>query len=400
MRGFETNTHQTTKRTEKRAVFYAGTDAIELGQGLTYNFAFTGTRRSDGSTVAAATDSWERDRYVQKPVPSATYEQYFAGVAAADYPANAAGQWIEIYEPGSYAQVATLIPTTVGVTRLTALAAGTGAPYTQGRFIAAGFPGKGSGIALQTLAVIASTSDLGVGVISSSLDGTASLAISGTTYTLTKTAAFTNLVGITLQGNEYVHIVAGATAADGTVKPTPGRYKITTVSSADAVILDPAGTAPAASTVDCNFYCVRGNPQVLVKLDEGPDESGLVEWVNPWNDGTTTTPVPSMVGGFSFIFGGFTNGTGDMIDTLADGTYPGQRKGWKLSGALTTNGYHVTVTTGRAIDVSQASLTLGYTATALGSIEFATDLDASMLVWNGSNWQIVAHKGAVVSASA
>lgn len=394
-----TSMHAVAPDQQTRIVKYLGTDAIVKGQAFTYRRDWTGTRQADGSTIAAATYSWERDKYVQKPVPSATYEQWFAGVAAQDYEAESSGEReILIIEPGSYVQIATLIATTVGVTRLTALAAASGAIYTAGRFAAAGFPGRGSAVAMQTLATIASATDYSIGVFSSSLDGTASIAISGTTYTLTKTGAFTYVPATAnLQGNEYVHIVAGSTAAAGATPITPGRYKITAKTDADNVILDPAGTAPASATCDCNFYCVRGNPMVWARLDDFGRESGLVEWVNTYTDGSGTTAVPSMVGGFSWLFAGITLGNGDAIDTLADGTYPGQRKGYKMFGALGTNDYQLTVTTGMAIDASQASLTAGYNATALGGLEFDGDGDTATLEWSGTHWQLMTCKGPALS---
>ena len=394
------STHLTAPEQIRRAVVFNGTSAIAKGQAFTYQRAFTGTRQADGTTIGAATAAWERDKYVQKPVPSATYEQWFAGVAEQDYPATSSDAFREItlLEPNSYCQIATLIPTTVGVTRLSALAAAAGAVHTAGRWIAGGFPGRGSALAMQTVAAITSPTDYTVGPISSSLDGSATLTISGTAYTLTKTGAFAGVPRTAnLQGNEYVHIVAGATDNAGGntgVAPTPGRYLITACASDNAVTLDPAGTAPAASSVDCAFYCVRGNPLVWARLDDCGRESGLVEWISP---ATGAAACPAMVGGFTYIFGGFDLDSADATDTLADGTYPGQRKGYKMIAAITTSDWQLTVTTGQAIDVSQATLTLGYSATALTGLEFDGASDTATLEWNGSRWNLTSCNGPVVT---
>lgn len=390
------STHLTAPEQIRRAVVFNGTSAIAKGQAFTYQRAFTGTRQADGTTIGAATVAWERDKYVQKPVPSSTYEQWFAGVAEQDYPATSGDAFREItlLEPGSYCQIATLIPTTVGVTRLTALASAAGAVYTAGKFVAGRYRGRGSAVAMQTLAALASTTDYNVGVFSNSLDGTASIAISGTAYTLTKTAAFAYVpTTANLQGNEYVHIVAGATAASGAAQITPGRYKITAKTSDDVVVLDPAGTAPAASTCDCNFYCVRGNPLVWARLDDGA-ESGLVEWINTNTDGSGTTAVPGMVGGYSFIFGGITLSNGNAIDTLANGTYIGQRKAYYLSGTLTTSSYVVTVTAGLGPKPGGSNFD-GWQD--CNTLTFTTDADYCNMEWDGTNWVVTSKSGTVTS---
>ncbi|MGE0289384.1 MAG: hypothetical protein AB7I42_24220 [Bradyrhizobium sp.] len=357
--------------------WYAGTDAIQKGELFCMDLDY-GT--------ATAADPSRANRVVRPVATGAAYLRTVAGVAAQNQPANAAGQKIELLMPGSVCEIAILAAPTLG-DRVTALA-GSGAP---GRFGPTGLSGRGSATVLRTIAAIASLTDYGHGCFSSSVDGSATLTISGTAYTVTKTAAFAYVPATAnLQGNEYVYIVAGSTAADGTVVPTVGRYKITAKTSDDAVILDPAGTAPAASSVDIAFFCVRGNPTVLAILD-GPlfpspkDESGLIEYLSP----DSGAAIECMIGGTTLIFGGVTVAA-DVTGTLANGTFVGQQKAIKLIAALTTSDYALTVTAGCVVDPTQASLTLGYSADTLAVLTFDQASEAVLLIWGGATWGLQA----------
>lgn len=77
----------------------------------------------------------------------------------------------------------------------------------------------------------------------------------------------------------------------------------------------------------------------LCRLLDG-DESGLVEEVTP-----TAGAITLMVGGVSHVLAA-TLGS-DATFTLADGTITGQRKGFHLVGAQTTNNLVITITSGR-----------------------------------------------------
>lgn len=342
-------------RTFPRRVFFTGSTAIAKGQGLCYDADYG---------VAADGDALRQKRV---EVPSSSNNMNFAGVAASGYTAVAGGQWIEIYEPGSICEILVDIAATVNATYLTCSAA-TG---NTGHFAAAGFPGRGSALALQTIAAVSSTTTT-PGLVSSSLDGSATLSADG--LTLTKTGAFTNAAA-----GDYVYIVGGATTATMAAAVTPGRYTIASVTSENAVVLTSAACAAASS---CAFYCVRGEPTVMALLLGGPatggQESGLTQWVTPLSGGT----VASMVGGFTFIFGGATITT-DNTETLADGSAIGQRKGYKLMGALTTNDHVITATTAKQLDGS----------TALATMEFDGASDQSILEWLGPHWKLIANSG-------
>lgn len=341
-------------------VFFTGSTAIVRGQGLCYD--------RDYGTAADA--EGRRGNYVE--VPTTSNNMGFAGVAVRDYPAVTGGQPIQIYVPGSICPVSNIIATTVNATRLTCLAASTGVFSTHG------FPGRGTALALQTKAVIAATTDLSAGVFFSSLDGTATYTTA--TKTVTKTNAFQYVPdGITSADGIYVHILAGATSGTGADQITPGKYLVASKTSASAVVLvDSAG----AADVDINFCAVRGNPTVMALLMDG-EESGLTEWVSPDSGGA----AQFMVGGYSRIFGGIALAA-DSTATLANGTFIYDRKGISLVGALGSNNYVVTVTTGVVVDASQASMTLGYSADTLATLTFNQDGETAMLIWNGAAWAL------------
>jgi hypothetical protein len=122
-------------------VWFMGTGALLEGQAVCYNFDFGTAADVDG----------RRGNRVEPP--STTNNLYFAGVAARDYPANAAGatrpQLIEIYTPGSWCNVRSAASTTLGVGRLTFDI--TAVVATNGLFKYEGLEGEGSCVPLQTV---------------------------------------------------------------------------------------------------------------------------------------------------------------------------------------------------------------------------------------------------------
>jgi hypothetical protein len=329
----------------RKRVFFNGSGALRRGQGLCYDRDYVTT-----STGETATDPWEfRDNRVE--LPSTTNNERFAGVTSAAYAAVTGGQWIEIFEPGSVCCIDIGgVDTTINATYLTCTA-GSG---QAGRFGEYGMPGRGSALALET--------NTG-GVIVSSLDGTAAVALTA----VTKTGLFAGVVA-----GDYLVILASATTA-GAAGATPGIYEIASVTDDDNAVL-----SSSAGTGDFAGYTVSGNPTVLALLLEGP-ESGLVEWVSPIDN----TATQSMVGGVTMIFGGIELATGDATATLADGTLTGQKKGFKCRGALATQDYLVTVTSGIQMDGS----------TALATMEFDAANDYAFLEWFDQNWQLISYAG-------
>lgn len=363
------NTFKYSKQAREivRRVFFTASTALRRGQAVCY----------DRDYGTAAAEDGRRDKFVE--VPSTSNNLHFAGVAIKDYLAVSGGQWIEIFEPGSVVPINTLIATTVNATYLSALAGG--GVTNAGAWIAGRFPGKGRARALQTITAIAATTDLSVGVFSSSLDGSATY--TAATRTVTKTAAFAYVPATAnLTGEEYVHIVAGAqdnVGSGASIAPTAGRYKITAKTSDDAVVIE---SDAASASCDIAFYAVRGSPTVLALLEDG-EQSGMVEWLSLITDGSGTTANAAMVSGFTNIFGGFDLDVGDAVDTLANGTFIGQTKGYELMGAITTNDYLVTVTAGEQLDGT----------TDLATMEFDGANDYSVLQWYGKHWKLMSNSG-------
>jgi hypothetical protein len=116
-------------------VWFTGATALLEGQGVCYDF--------DSGTATA----YDGKRINRVELPSQTNNRWFAGVAARPYAASAGGQLIEIYGPGSTCNILSRVSNTLGVGRTTCIAGGTYAGY----FDVAGFEGKGSAVALQTV---------------------------------------------------------------------------------------------------------------------------------------------------------------------------------------------------------------------------------------------------------
>lgn len=327
---------------QKRALLVGTADAVfQRGTALVYN-------RDYGT---AATREGSRDKRVEAITTSNAIN--FAGVLDHKVTLPSTGEaWVTINEPGSVCDIAIGSDVVVNATHLWPLAA-SGDP---GRFRADEGVGIGRGCAkaLQTNAS---------GNLGESLDGSAVVS----TKTLTKTALFADAVA-----GDIVVILAGCTAA-GAAGSAPGRYVIDSVTSDNAVELV---TAPGDGDVAC--FVISGNPVALAYLYDG-EETGCIEWIDMLDNDAVT----AMVGGCTHVMGGVTLGAGDCTDTLADGTFPGQKKGFVLHGALTTQDYLVTVTSGIQMDGS----------TGLGTFEMDADGDYLFVVWRKDEWQLVQYGG-------
>ena len=264
--------HQHDPIQKPKKVFFKGTGALAAYTGVCYDRTYVTT-----ATGQTATDSCGfRDHVVDVPTKGTPgNELNFAGVTFQDYAANANGQWIEIFEPGSTCFIAVNKTVTIG-DYVTCIVGGS----SVGKFGTAGFLGRGTAQVLET-------------------DATA---ISGT-----------NLDNV-----------------------------------------------------------------VLAHLLDGP-ESGLVEQV----------ALAAAGGAYTFTLNGITRITtavtlsADATYTLADGTFFGQRKGFVLDAALTTEDLYITVTHGKQ-GVYNAD-----PSTALAHLELDGSGDLSVLEWNGAAWILV-----------
>jgi len=320
-----------------RRVWFTGAVALDKGQGLCYD--------RDYGTPADADE--RRDKYVA--LPSQSNNRDFAGVTAKAYTADAPGQWIEIYEPGSVCEVAVGVDTVVNSTILTCSAGVADA----GRFRGPGFLGRGSALALQTL----------TNLKGSSVDGTAVNA----TKTITKTGLFTNAaVG------DRVYVIAGDPAT-----VTPQVAILVTRTDANNAIMDVA----VGNGYLC-AYVVTSNPTCLALLLDG-EESGLEEWISPKNGAI----VPSMVGGVTRIAGGYAI-AGDSTFELAQGDRLGLKKKFVGMGALGTQDY--------LISLAAAGVQLNR-STALNSIEIDDVAEVAELRMNSDKWELTWTAGATLA---
>lgn len=338
-------------------VFYPGTDAILEGIGLVYLRSLTGS-----DTGQAATEPWgARGSYVGKP--SAPANLGFAGVAAKSYPAAPQGQFIQIFEPGSYCNVAVGLNQVVNVGRMCcSTVAG-----QEGRFFAQGLPGKGSAVPEQTVTPI----------IASNLTGTASLASAGLVVT---DSGATFVVSGVIAGDVMV-ILGGKD--NGTQRIVQGVYTVASVDSATQVTLATVANNATGAVLEFAYVIYHvGNPKCWAYLEDGP-ESGLLEYLSPKSAAASN----AMVGGTTLIVGGHTVAT-VSTHAVAAGTINGMRKLFRALGTLTTAGWRATFTNGLKQDGTTALVSLTFDALdELGLLENINGI-----------WQAVRTQGGVTVA--
>ena len=137
---------QKVANTVSEWVWYDGTGALLEGQGVCYEFDYYAPVTSSG--VAAETGTEVDARRTNRVVlPDIHNGKWFAGVCAADYPAAATGQLIQIYCPGSTCNILAKFNATLGAGIVTCQAGGALAGY----FTKVGFMGAGSAYPLQTI---------------------------------------------------------------------------------------------------------------------------------------------------------------------------------------------------------------------------------------------------------
>jgi hypothetical protein len=322
----------------RMTVWYTGTDALFEGEAVCLNTDYGTATDVDGRRI----------NYVERP--SADNNFAFCGVADRNYSAKSGGQVIAINAPGSLGvKVALGANVAIGVGRLNfQVGGGSGA----GRFVKAGFPGRGSIVPRQTVAA---------GILEDGLTGTWSLAVDGITLTMTATAG--------LAAGDTVILVSGEQES-ATKKIVPGRYTIASITDATDLVLSSSavGATPVAA-LTCAGYAFNGNPTCQADLDTGA-ESGGTEFASILNAGNAAQP--HMVGGVTFISATDISGDADIV--LADGVMLGDKKGVVIIGTIATNDVTIVPAT--------AGIVLAGTAlTEITGMDVIAD--AAYLVWNG-----------------
>jgi len=331
---------------KKKSVWYEGTDALKQGEPVCYN--------SDYGT--AANHDGRRANFVERP--SSSNNRAFAGVVANDCAARAGGQMIDIYEPGSKGiTIALGADVTIG----DYLTFCTG----KGRFVKAGFAGRGSARIRQTVTAL----------VESSMTGGWSLATDGVTLTVADTTGLSAGDTVVLLGGEN----------DGTGAIVSGQYTISSITNGTVLVLSSSAvTATPGGALTCTGYAFTGNPVAQADLLEG-EESGGTEFISPPNAGGDS--LAHMTGGKTFVCGGLTLAADSEVE-LANGDYQGQKKGFELLGALTTSDF--------VVDLVAAGSQLDGSALAeINAIDAAAD--AAYLEFNGS-WRATGVVGGATQA--
>lgn len=354
-------THESQPRVFKRRVFFTGSTEILQGQGFCYERDYANANK-DGHTTTDPCGY--RDKRVE--LPSKDSNDAFAGVAAQSYSASPVGQWIDIYEPGSVCPVLVGMAATVAGTLLTCSMNTADA----GWFTRAGFVGRGTVRALQTIASHASN----IAPLMFKAGATVTNAANGV-------ITATGLCGNVKAGDRVV-VLAGARTTDASNVVTPGVY---TVTAADANTMTVAGqVATQAATITC--YAVRGAPTILAELLDGP-QSGLQDTCAVIGNGAEPVPVPAATG-MTYLVGGTTVGTADGKATMASAASKlCSKKGYFLDGALTTNDLMVTEHADDKL-VSAAGA-------AINTVELDADTECAFFEWFGDKWVMQGGLGTV-----
>ena len=294
-------------------VWYDGTDQLRQGEAVCYNVKYGEAAKFDGRRCNRVTR------------PSVENNNAFAGVLERDYSAKPSGQRVRICVPGSKGAVVALGADTVtGQGTLTfQVGGGSGA----GRFVKAGYSGRGTIVPRQTVSA----------VLESGMTGGWSLATDGVTLTVSDTTG--------IVAGDTVVLLGGEDEGDSKAV-IADKYAVSSVSDGTTLVLarSAVGATPGAA-LTCTGYVYSGNPVCQADMMTG-HESGGIEFVSPPNTGDADgTGLSFMQGGVTFICGGVTIATENANGVLQDGNWFGQAKGFCCLGDLATKDAQVSLAT-------------------------------------------------------
>lgn len=343
-------------------VWYSGIDGVRKGEAFCYDVSTGTSTEYDG----------KRHNYVTRP--EAVNAGAFAGVAARNYPPSGTGNLVEIYLPGSQGVEIALGADTVMNEGILTFQVG-GGNGAAGRFVKAGFAGRGSAVPRQTVTAL----------LGSSMTGTWSLAKDCVTLTVDATEG--------VSPGDTVILLGGKSQGSGKAI-VAGRYAVKSVASGTELVLktEASEVAPSAA-LTCTGYLFSANPTCQADLLEG-EESGGVEFVTPPPTGGADV-MSYMPTGVSYIVGGITVASTDANGPLADGVYLGVKKGFVCLGTITTKTAKVTLETAgvqRSV-VAETGVPL-----ALASASFDAAGEQIYLEWYGA-WSEIVGSGATLAAS-
>jgi hypothetical protein len=257
----------------KATVWYSSTTVLKEGQAVCYNW--------DYATTAVPATLYDGSRLNRVENPTSLNAQFYAGVAACDYPAESGGQMIDIYLPGSLCNIYVAASTVIGVGMLTFSVDAA----TVGQWISAGLPGEGSAIPMQTTTYVATAQKCmaltmtgqpsgGVEVVPIVDNGAiGTLMIGGTTL----------VTGATIGAGDCTY-----TLADGTV---PGIRKLFRVITAEIATNDLVVTVTNGATDDIDDTVLA----TVTWAGAGTTiaQEVTLEWAGAWlvKGRTKTTPA-------------------------------------------------------------------------------------------------------------
>lgn len=334
-------------------VWYSDSDAIKAGEAVCYNTDYGTATDADAS----------RSNRVERP--TVANSGAFAGVVVASKIAQASGQFLEIYPPGSKSvPVALAVDTVLDTGLLTFIcrgrynvAATAGLLTSAGRFYNGKFRGRGSAIPRQTKTAALELETDGAGW---------SLATDGVTLTVADSSD--------MAAGDTVLFFGGEDDATGTV--IPGKYLISSITDATTIVLAASAVdVTPAGALTCIGVIYTANPTALCDLLDGPEESNGIEFLNAPNAGTGAMPHKTL--GLTYVQGGLTLAADVDVD-LAQGVLPGDKSAFICLGAQTTSDFTIDlVTNGIQLD--------GSTALAeINAIDAAAD--AAYLEFQGARW--------------
>lgn len=354
---------------QKKGLFvYLGTAALYKGRGMCFDLDYY-----TSTTGEAVTDPFGARglKVVERPKSSNNYA--FAGVLTQNYPARTSGlQLVELALPGGTAMIAQRATSVINTGLLTCVVGENDAGAItgiNGLFGYGGFPGRGSAIPLQTLAV-ADEGDMPMQEITGVCTSVYASGTGLTTFTCATGTPGTYMGYETaaVDASDYEATVwGGATAADSTTERCPsGVYPIVQATGATTFTVT-GDTGDGA----CTVTITKKNLLKLAYLMDGP-ESGLSAYFLP-ETGAVITPVIDC--GMIIVLGGL-DMAADCAPVINDGTIDGMRLGFYMLGTLATKEMLINITSG--FTLSGAGIAGG----TLSTIEFNTPGEWATLEWH------------------
>ena len=355
---------------------FANYDTVALKKGFGMCFDMDYLTTAAGQLAASAFGA-RGMKTVQ--VPAVANANRFAGVLMQNYPANPLGKLrlVQLAMPGGCAEVAQRVISTSGLTRMTCIVDHEAGDGLSGMFGHGGLNGRGSAIALQTLAA-ATLGNLAITNIAGSAAGVYSAATGLTTVTLSGAGTALGYVDAAVDASAYELTVLGGADATGTAatgRANKGIFPVVQATGANTFTV----TGNTGDTVDCPIlttFLTKKNLLMLAYLEDGP-ESGLSEYVTPKIAAVSQFVLAQ--GGTTFICGGGMTLSTTSTATLAapitiGGDGDGARKAFYMLATVTTHGLLVTITTGeKSVD-----------AGTLSNIDFLTAAEFAELKYFGN----------------